>query len=81
MTGEVTIEELMDKYMISSDGKMSTGFTKSIILNDKVNKYSGRLHWDSHDGYSMYWDTSAPPEADRPEFEYILDAITEMEKW
>ena len=80
MTGEVTISELMNKYMISSDGKVSTGFTKSIILNDGTNQYSGRLHWNSNDGYSMGWDTSAPPEADRPEFEYVLDCITDLEK-
>ena len=80
MTGEVTITELMDTYMISSDEKMSTGFAKSIILNDGTNKYSGRLYWDSHDGYEMIWDGMAPPEADRPEFEYSLDSITEMDK-
>jgi hypothetical protein len=80
MTGEVTITELMDRYMISSDEKMSTGFAKSIILNDGTNKYSGRLYWDSHDGYEMIWDGAAPPEADRPEFEYVLDCITDLEK-
>lgn len=64
--------------MISSDGKASTGFTKSIILNDGTNQYSGRLYWDSHDGYEMMWDSKKPPEADRPEFEYTLDCITEM---
>jgi hypothetical protein len=80
LTGEVTITELMDKYMISSDEKMSTGFAKSIILNDGTSKYSGRLHWDSLDGYSMTWDTQQPPEADRPEFEYVLDCITDLEK-
>ena len=80
MTGEVTITELMDTYMISSDEKMSTGFAKSIILNDGTNKYSGRLYWDSHDGYEMIWDGAAPPEADRPEFEYVLDCITDLEK-
>ncbi len=79
MTGEVTVSELMGKYMISTDGKTSTGFTKSIILNDGTNQYSGRLHWDSHDGYSMFWDGGYPPEADRPEFEYILDCITDLE--
>lgn len=78
MVDEVTISELMDKYMISSDGKASTGFTKSIILNDGTNQYSGRLYWDSHDGYEMMWDSKKPPEADRPEFEYTLDCITEM---
>ena len=80
LTGEVTITVLMDKYMISSDEKMSTGVTKSIILNDGTNQYSGRLHWDSHDGYSMAWDTSSPPEAYRPEFEYVLDCITDLER-
>jgi hypothetical protein len=79
LTGEVTVSELMGKYMISTDGKTSTGFTKSIILNDGTNQYSGRLHWDSHDGYSMFWDTPTPPEADRPEFEYILDCITDLD--
>jgi hypothetical protein len=79
MTGEVTVSEIMKKYMVSSDGKVSTGFAKSIILNDGTNQYSGRLHWDSHDGYEMFWDTPAPPEADRPEFEYILDCITDLE--
>jgi hypothetical protein len=28
----------------------------------------------------MAWDTSAPPEADRPEFEYVLDCITDLER-
>lgn len=80
MTGEVSVMELLDKYMISSDGKLETGFSKSIILNDGTNQYSGRLHWNSNDGYSMGWDTQQPPEADRPEFEYTLDCITEMDK-
>ena len=80
MTGEVTVTELMDKYMISSDEKMSTGFAKSIILNDGTEKYSGRLHWDSQDGYAMTWYTQQPPEADRPEFEYVLDCITDLER-
>jgi len=79
MTGEVTVSEIMKKYMVSSDGKMSTGFAKSIILNDGTNQYSGRLYWDSHDGYEMIWDGNSPPEADRPEFEYILDCITDLE--
>jgi hypothetical protein len=79
MTDEVTVMELLDKYMISSDGKVSTGFAKSIILNDGTNQYSGRLYWDSHDGYEMIWDNTSPPEADRPEFEYSLDSITEMD--
>ena len=42
-------------------------------------EYVGRLHWDSDNGYSMVWDTQQPPEADRPEFEYILDCITDLD--
>ena len=80
MTEEVSVMELLDKYMISSDGKVSTGFAKSIILNDGTNQYSGRLYWDSHDGYECHWDGEIPPEADRPEFEYTLDCITEGDK-
>jgi len=79
MTGEVSIAEIMNKYMISSDGKFETGFSKSIMLNDGINQYSGRLHWNSNDGYSMGWDTEQPPEADRPEFEYVLDCITDLD--
>ena len=79
MTSEVTVSEIMKKYMVSSDGKVSTGFAKSIILNDGTNQYSGRLYWDSHDGYEMIWDKTTPPEADRPEFEYILDCITDLD--
>jgi len=79
MTEEVSVMELLDKYMISSDGKTTVGFSKSIILNDGTSQYSGKLSWDDRDGYSMYWDTPAPPEADRPEFEYSLDSITEMD--
>ena len=79
MTEEVSVMELLDKYMISSDGKVSTGFAKSIILNDGTNQYSGRLYWDSHDGYEMIWDDNIPEESYRPEFEYILDCITDLE--
>jgi hypothetical protein len=80
LTGEVTITEIMGKYMVSADQKMSTGFTKFILLNDGSNQYSGRLHWDSNDGYSMVWDGNPPPEADRPEFEYVIDCITDLER-
>lgn len=78
MDTEVTIQEIMNKYMITSDGKTSTGFRKHIILNDGRNAYSGKLNWNSDDGYWMFWEGDAPPEADRPEFEYVLDCITEM---
>jgi hypothetical protein len=39
---EVTIQEIMNKYMVSCTGITSTGWTKHIILNDGANQYSGK---------------------------------------
>jgi hypothetical protein len=80
MIGEVTVSEIMKKYMVSCTGKGETGWEKHILLNDGEKHYSGRLYWDSHDGYECHWDGAIPPEADRPEFEYTLDCITEGDK-
>jgi hypothetical protein len=83
LTAEVTREEILNKYMVQSSGIESTGWTKYIILNTgAVNgEYTGRLHWDSNDGYTMVWNNDrAPKEAYRPEFEYVIDSITEGNK-
>ena len=77
---EVTREEILSKYMVQSSGIESTGWTKHIRLHTGAinGEYTGRLHWDSNDGYTMIWDNDrAPKEAYRPEFEYVLDSITE----
>ena len=83
MTDEVTRNEIASKYRVLPSGIMTTGWTKDIKMamwGSTDWEYVGRLHWDSHDGYSIYWDTQQPPEADRPEFEYVLDSMTEVEK-
>jgi len=77
---EVTIEEIMDKYMISSIKKTTTSWIKHILLNDGKNQYSGELSWDINTGYVWKSDSAhVPSELLRPEFEYILDCITEMD--
>lgn len=78
MSDEVSIKEMMDKYMISSSDTETIGWKRHIILSTDTNSYMGRLYWDSDDGYEMYWDddSQVPPEASRPEFEYVLDCIT-----
>jgi hypothetical protein len=78
MSEEVGMQEMMDKYMISSSDTETTGWKRHVILSTDTNSYMGRLYWDSDDGYDMYWDddSQVPPEASRPEFEYILDCIT-----
>jgi hypothetical protein len=35
------------------------------------------LNWDENDGYSTYWEGATLPHARLPEFEYVLDCITE----
>ena len=80
MDKEVTKEEILNKYMVQSSSISTTGWTKYIRLHTGAinGEYTGRLHWDSNDGYRMFWDDNkVPKEADRPEFEYVLDCITE----
>lgn len=73
---EVTGEELLNKYTIQSSQPKVKGWVKDIVL-DGLTRYEVRLYWNDDDGYSTIWATDAPPEADRPEFEYILDSLTE----
>ena len=83
MTEEVSINEIVSKYKVQSSGIATTGWTKNINMamwGSTDWEYVGRLHWDSDNGYSMVWDTQQPPEADRPEFEYTLDCITEGDR-
>ena len=75
---EVTGEELLSLYNIASEDPRITSWVKDIMLTNSAThyRYEGRLRWDEHNGYEMFWDTDAPPIADRPEFEYILDCLT-----
>jgi hypothetical protein len=76
---EVTKTELESKFMIQHTRTQVTSWVKYIVLNDGSLKgeYSGRLRWDADDGYEMFWETVPPKMAERPEFEYILDSITQ----
>jgi len=74
---EVTGEGLLSKYMIHSSRITPTSWVKDIsFIVDGLTRYEGRLRWNENDGYEMFWDDRIPPEADRPEFEYILDSLT-----
>jgi hypothetical protein len=79
---EVTREEILRKYMVLSGKKETNGWAKHIRLHTGgKDEYVGTLYWDSNDGYRMYWDDDKiPAEAYRPEFEYVLDSITEGSK-
>ena len=77
---EITGEELMSLYNIVSEDPRITAWVKDVMfIVDGITRYEGRLRWDEHNGYEMFWDDKTPPEADRPEFEYILDSLTRQD--
>ena len=78
-TSEVTKAELESKFMIQHTRTQITSWVKYIVLNDGSIKgeHHGRLKWDADDGYEMLWETPPPKMAERPEFEYVLDSITQ----
>lgn len=78
---EVTGEELLNKYMIQSSHPVVKSWVKQFILNtgEVDGEYTGRLYWNDDDGYSIVFDHNTPPEADRPEFNYILDSLTRQD--
>lgn len=78
----VSSEELLDKYGVVLTDKEDVGWVKklSFVAEDGV-PYKCALYWDIWDGYEIVW-VGVPPKdlmdlADRPEFEYIVDSITD----
>lgn len=79
---EVTQDELLSKYDIQLKKETVTGWLKEITLTDALgNVILAHLFWDDMNGYNVIINhTTRLPEMDRPEFEYILDCITEDQK-
>ena len=75
----ISVLEVLERFTINEVKHEQTGFVRHLQLADtNLGKtYSGRLYWDSNDGYSMWWDGDKPEGTDRPEFEYVLDSICE----
>jgi len=73
---DITQAEFDDKFDVSIRLMEDTGWVKHINIYDRKNnkKYEARLYWNYNEGYSMGWDNDAPPEAQRPDFEYVLGA-------
>lgn len=76
---EVTMQEMKNAYKVIDYVREESAWVKHITMVDKDSNtvYTGRLYWDSHDGYDTAWDDAIPPQGMRPEFEYILDSMTE----
>ena len=78
--GEISVEEMIrEGYQVVLEDKEDTAWEKTITITDKYdNKQQLKLYWDIQDGYSLVFDgTGFPDLAMRPEFEYVLDCLTE----
>ena len=79
---EVNIKDITSKYDVDLRIVEYTGWVKIINFVDKEKRhFKGRLKWSIYDGYLMEWDGVPPTDlldlSTRPEFEYIVDCITE----
>lgn len=79
---EVTYDEIVSKYDIQLKKELTTAWVKDITLTDATGEVTElRLFWSMDDGYWILSIKNDIPEMNRPEFEYILDSITEDMKF
>jgi len=77
---ELTMSEMArEGYQVVLEEKEYTAWEKTITITDKDNTSQQlKLYWDIQDGYSVVFDGVGLPDlAMRPEFEYVLDCLTE----
>lgn len=74
---EATDKALRKELKIECYGRMETAWSKDVVITYQDVEYEVRLNWDINDGYSTYWEGATLPHARLPEFEYVLDCITE----
>ena len=77
---ELTMSEMArEGYQVVLEEKEDTAWEKTITITDKNdNSQQLKLYWDIQDGYSVVFDGVGFPDlAMRPEFEYVLDCLTE----
>ena len=77
---ELTMSEMArEGYQVVLEEKEDTAWEKTITITDRNNTSQQlKLYWDIQDGYSVVFDGVGLPDlAMRPEFEYVLDCLTE----
>jgi len=78
---EITVDEMVrEGYQVVLEEKEDTAWVKTITITDRAgvaNTYW--LYWDMGDGYRLEIcnGIGLPDLAMRPEFEYVLDCLTE----
>jgi|LakMenEpi03Aug12_release.lakeMendotaPanAssembly.Ray.scaffolds.fasta_scaffold1012354_2 hypothetical protein len=70
-------QDVLRELQIECYGREETAWAKTVIITYEGVEYEVRLNWDENDGYSTYWEGATLPHARLPEFEYVLDCITE----
>lgn len=82
---EVTADEIWSSYDVKIRLRQDTAWVKHITLTNKAGRtFNVRLHWNENDGYRVACDEifgegfeEIASMFQRPEFEYVLDSITE----
>jgi hypothetical protein len=79
---EISMKEILDKYKIYLRFTEYSAWSKSInFIDNEGTVTKATLHWDIHAGYSITWLGVPNKElldmSSRPEFEYVIDCITE----
>ena len=78
--GEVTVDEMVrEGYQVVLEEKQDTAWEKTITITDRDNNSQQlKLYWNIDNGYSAeFYGAGFPDLAMRPEFEYVLDCLTE----
>jgi hypothetical protein len=70
-------QDVLRELQIECYGREETAWAKTVVITYDDVEYEVRLNWDENDGYSTYWEGATLPHARLPEFEYVLDCITE----
>ncbi len=70
-------QDALRELQIECYGREETAWAKTVIITYDGAEYEVRLNWDENNGYSTYWEGATLPHARLPEFEYVLDCITE----
>jgi len=74
---EKTRTTMSEELEIECYGREETAWAKTIIITYQGVEYEVRLNWDENNGYSTHWEGEALPHRRLPNFEYVLDCITE----
>ena len=70
-------QDVLRELQIECYGREETAWAKTVVITYDDVEYEVRLNWDENDGDSTYWEGATLPHARLPEFEYVLDCITE----